>query len=214
MLMWLTQSPALTHLHTGIARSTCMRVGGEEGWKSACRVLRRRLERLPKVQPAPDEVHMGKDIRELFNSALKIQKDKKDGYLSVDVLLLAVLGSQEVTSCLQEAGLGRSQLESAINELRTKGKGSGEAKTVDSRSGDENFEALLKYGVDLTANAARLDPVIGRDEEIRRVVQVLCRRCVQGWEGGGWALLQWGKQRCAYSSGGRHVMCVCVQVYC
>ena len=49
-------------------------------------------------------------------------------------------------------------------------------KTVDTKSGDENFESLLKYGVDLTANAARLDPVIGRDEEIRRVVQVLCRR--------------------------------------
>lgn len=168
----------------GIARSTCVKVGGEEGWKSACRVLRRRLERLPKVQPAPDEVHMVKDIREVFNSALKIQKDKKDGYLSVDVLLLAVLGSGEVSGCLQEAGLGRSQMEAAINELRTRGKKSGaEAKTVDSRSGDENFEALLKYGVDLTANAARLDPVIGRDDEIRRVVQVLCRRCVggRGW---------------------------------
>lgn len=48
----------------------------------------------------------------------------------------------------------------------------GEGKSVDSATGDENFEALLKYGVDLTADAAKLDPVIGRDEEIRRVVQV------------------------------------------
>ena len=86
----------------------------------------------------------------------------------------------QVSSCIQETGLSRNQLEAALKDIR-KGYGGSAGgvdtqRTIDTESGDENFEALLKYGVDLTANAARLDPVIGRDVEIRRVVQVLCRR--------------------------------------
>lgn len=161
----------------GIARSSCLKLGGDEAWRSMCRLLRRRLTQLPTISPPPDEIVLGKEVRELFNQATKLQKSKKDTFLSVDVLLLAVIATSEVSGCIAEAGLSRSQLEAAIQEVRGGSKaGTGEAKTVDSPSGDENFEALLKYGVDLTANAARLDPVIGRDDEIRRVVQVLCRR--------------------------------------
>ena len=66
-------------------------------------------------------------------------------------------------------GTSKSQLSNAIAEVRGAG-------SVDSAMGDQQFEALSKYGQDLTAKAARLDPVIGRDEEIRRSVRILCRR--------------------------------------
>ncbi len=68
------------------------------------------------------------------------------------------------------AGTSRAQLEGALQEVR------GSTGTVDTDTGDQKFEALLKYGTDLTAKAAQLDPIIGRDEEIRRVVRILCRR--------------------------------------
>ena len=67
------------------------------------------------------------------------------------------------------AGTSKAQLESALEEVR---KGA----AVNSDTGDQQFEALQKYGTDLTAKAAQLDPIIGRDEEIRRVVRILCRR--------------------------------------
>ncbi|GAX82249.1 hypothetical protein CEUSTIGMA_g9677.t1 [Chlamydomonas eustigma] len=187
---------ALFEDYQGFAKSSCIKLGGEDAWKSACRVLRARLHHLPKIDPAPDEISFGRDAKEVINKALKIQKDNKDSYLSVDVLLLAVLGASEVSNCLQESGLSSKQMQVTVQQVREgklssntaaegphAGGGGGTAigekkqrKTVDTESGDENLEALLKYGVDLTANAARLDPVIGRDTEIRRVVQVLCRR--------------------------------------
>ena len=68
---------------------------------------------------------------------------------------------------LDDAGLSKSQLESALTAVR------GDNKTVDSRSSDQQFEALTKYGTDLTAKAAHLDPIIGRDEEVRQL------RCCQ-----------------------------------
>lgn len=72
---------------------------------------------------------------------------------------------------VSEAGVGHSQLSAAIAEVR-----GASGATVDSQNADQEFEALLKYGVDLTAKVAVLDPVIGRDEEIRRCIRILCRR--------------------------------------
>ena len=73
------------------------------------------------------------------------------------------------TQPMLRAGTSRAQLESALEEVR---KGA----NVNSDMADQQFEALQKYGTDLTAKAAQLDPIIGRDEEIRRVVRILCRR--------------------------------------
>ena len=78
-----------------------------------------------------------------------------------------------LTLGLDNAGLSKSQLESALTAVR------GENKTVDSRSSDQQFEALTKYGTDLTAKAAHLDPIIGRDEEVRHLkccqIKVWCQ---------------------------------------
>lgn len=76
------------------------------------------------------------------------------------MLFLAVLDSRDVASALAEAGINKAQLAAAVEESRG-------GAAVDSATADMQFEALSKYGVDLTAKAAELDPVIGRDEEIR-----------------------------------------------
>lgn len=153
----------------GIARLAVTNIGGDETWRSVCRVLSRRVQQLPKVQPAPSEVTPSKDFRNLLASAAKIQKQKGDSFLGLDVLILAVISDKDVATAISESGISRSQVEQALLEVRGQ-------TPVDSQTGDENFQSLTKYGTDLTANAARLDPVIGRDEEIRRVVRVLCRR--------------------------------------
>ncbi|GLI67219.1 hypothetical protein VaNZ11_011143 [Volvox africanus] len=175
------QHATLTPLHLavvlfeepqGIARSATSRAGGDEAWRSCTRVLRRRLAKLPKVQPAPDSVSPGRDLTKMLSAAAKAQKDRGDAYLGVDTLLSAVIAASDVAEALSEAGVSKGQLESALAEVR-QASGNG---PVDSQTADANFDALSKYGTDLTANAARADPVIGRDDEIRRVVRVLCRR--------------------------------------
>ncbi|KAK9810143.1 hypothetical protein WJX72_005514 [[Myrmecia] bisecta] len=155
----------------GLAKQAVLKVAStpDETWLSILRTLRRRLVRLPSVSPAPDEVSISPDFKKLLTNAQKIQKKNEDSYVGVDTLLLAVLQDKTVAECLSEAGLSASQLARAVEELR------GSAK-VDSPTAEDNFQALLKYGTDLTANAARLDPVVGRDEEIRRVIRILCRR--------------------------------------
>ncbi|GFR45106.1 hypothetical protein Agub_g6484, partial [Astrephomene gubernaculifera] len=113
-----------------------------------------------------------RELTKVLSAAAKLQKERGDAYLGADTLLSAVIGATEVSEALTEAGISRNQLDSALAEVR-QASGSG---NVNSQTADANFDALSKYGTDLTANAARADPVIGRDDEIRRVVRVLCRR--------------------------------------
>ena len=85
------------------------------------------------------------------------------------MLLIAIADTKDVANALEQAGLGKKQLITALETTRG-------SRKVDSETADAQYDALNKYGIDLTAKAAELDPVIGRDEEIRRVVRVLCRR--------------------------------------
>ena len=133
---------------------------GPETLASVLRCLRKAQVRLPSVSPPPDEVFLGGDMKKVLNAATKMQKAKGDGYLGADVLFLALLDSKEMGAALSEAGANKSQVAAAVEA------GRGTAR-VDSATADTQFEALAKYGVDLTAKAAELDPVIGRDEEIR-----------------------------------------------
>ncbi|EFN58888.1 hypothetical protein CHLNCDRAFT_56016 [Chlorella variabilis] len=137
----------------GVAKAALGKQAGggaaAEALNSVLRVLRKQLKAL--------------------QAAGKLQKKKGDSFLGADVLFLAILDAREVAAALGEAGLNKAQLAAAVEE----GRG---AAHVDSATADTQFEALTKYGIDLTAKAAELDPVIGRDEEIRRVVRVLCRR--------------------------------------
>eukprot|EP00889_Picochlorum_renovo_P000174 jgi/Picre1/27204/NNA_000173.t1 len=154
----------------GIAKHAILKQGGDAAYKSLMRLLRKRLVVLPKMEPAPTDVYLGNDLKKVFQAANKMMKKKEDSFMGVDVLFLALMeASKDVAKAMEEAGLGRGQVASAIETTRG-------AHRVNSASADDQFDALTKYGTDLTARAAELDPVIGRDEEIRRVIRVLCRR--------------------------------------
>jgi ATP-dependent Clp protease ATP-binding subunit ClpB len=143
----------------------------DDTYRSLVRTLKKRLVRLPSISPAPDQPDLAADARRALLAATAAAKKAGDSYLGVDRLLSSLLEeSKDVGAALEEAGLPRSRLASALESLRAAGA------TVDTDAGDQQFEALAKYGDDLTARAAKLDPVIGRDEEIRRAIRVLCRR--------------------------------------
>lgn len=129
--------------------------------------------RLPTVSPAPDTPDLATDLRRSILAAGDAAKKAGDAYLGVDRLFSAVLAeSKDVQSACEEAGVTRGSLTRALEEMRAAGGG----RQTDTDTGDAQLEALLKYGDDLTARASKLDPVIGRDAEIRRAVQILSRR--------------------------------------
>ncbi|KAK9793452.1 hypothetical protein WJX73_009135 [Symbiochloris irregularis] len=154
----------------GIAKRAILRLGNEETLRSVLRVLKKQLVRLPSIDPAPDQADLSASLRKVLQHASKLQKDSADSFVGVDTLLRALLENKDIATALSEAGTSRKQVESALEEVR------GKDTVIDSQTGDEQFEALQKFGHDLTAQVAHLDPVIGRDEEIRRVIRVLCRR--------------------------------------
>jgi ATP-dependent Clp protease ATP-binding subunit ClpB len=137
--------------------------------------LLKEVERYPKVStPAggPDQVYVTVRLTKLFGDAEEEAKRRKDDFLSVEHVLLAAAKDQGATGRIfKEEGLTRERLEYAIQGVRG-------SQRVTSQNPEATYESLEKYGKDLTALASKgkLDPVIGRDEEIRRVVQVLSRR--------------------------------------
>ncbi|KAF2311211.1 hypothetical protein GH714_020909 [Hevea brasiliensis] len=99
-----------------------------------------------------------------------ITKIKSDSHLAVDQLILGLLEDSQIGDLLK-AGIAATEVKSEVEKLRGK-----EGKKLESASGDTTFQALKTYGRDLVEQAGKLDPVIGRDEEIRRVVRILSRR--------------------------------------
>ena len=137
--------------------------------------LESELNRIPQVTgPAngPDQVYITQRLSRLLNRAEDEARDLKDDYVSVEHLLLAILEeSGKSGEILKQQGLTRDKLFEALQKVRGH-------QRVTSQSPEGTYQALEKYGRDLTvlARQGKLDPVIGRDEEIRRVVQVLSRR--------------------------------------
>lgn len=120
-----------------------------------------KVAKLPKAYGG-DEPRMNRELSNVFENAEKYQKDFKDDYLSVEHLLLAMNS---------RLGIGSEELMQALRDVRG-------SHRVTTQNPEENFQALEKYGQDLTKRArdGKIDPVIGRDDEIRRVIQVLSRR--------------------------------------
>ena len=118
-----------------------------------------------------EDVHVSQETQRLLNRADKLSQQAGDTYLSTDAVLLAMLEAKSTASLLSDAGVTSEALRKAIESAR-----GGEA--VQSAESEETRQALEKYTVDLTERAAagELDPVIGRDDEIRRTIQVLQRR--------------------------------------
>ena len=120
-----------------------------------------KVAKLPKAYGG-DEPRMNRELSNVFENAEKYQKDFKDDYLSVEHLLLAMNS---------RLGIGSEELMQALRDVRG-------SHRITTQNPEENFQALEKYGQDLTKRArdGKIDPVIGRDDEIRRVIQVLSRR--------------------------------------
>ncbi|RBA25635.1 ATP-dependent chaperone ClpB [Herminiimonas fonticola] len=134
--------------------------------------LKSALERLPKVSGTGGQVQVGRDLTSLLNLADKESQKRGDEFIATEMLLLALTEDKsEAGKIARENGLTRKALEAAITAVRGTSK-------IDSAEGEGQREALKKYTMDLTARAraGKLDPVIGRDDEIRRTIQILQRR--------------------------------------
>ncbi|WP_369943585.1 ATP-dependent chaperone ClpB [Xanthomonas medicagonis] len=139
-------------------------------------VLRERLgealDKLPKVSGQPGNLSMGNDLSRLLNQTDKLAQQHNDQFIASEWFVLAAADDGGALGlALRAAGADKKKLEAAIDKLRG-------GETVQSENAEEQRQALEKYTIDLTARAesGKLDPVIGRDEEIRRTIQVLQRR--------------------------------------
>jgi ATP-dependent Clp protease ATP-binding subunit ClpB len=130
------------------------------------------IDRLPKVEGTPGDIHMSNDLGRVLNIADKLAQQKKDAYISSELVLLGLFEvNTAITTLLKDAGVTKDKLEAAIEKVRG-------GDSVDNPEAEGNRQALDKYTIDLTKRAeeGKLDPVIGRDDEIRRTIQVLQRR--------------------------------------
>ncbi|MGH8177755.1 MAG: ATP-dependent chaperone ClpB [Steroidobacter sp.] len=130
------------------------------------------LDRLPKVEGSGGEVHISNDLNRVFNLTDKIAQKRGDQYISSELFVLAALEDKgQLGTILRNAGVVKGAVDKAVEDVR------GGEKVTDPNA-EESRQALEKYTVDLTERAeqGKLDPVIGRDDEIRRTVQVLQRR--------------------------------------
>ena len=131
------------------------------------------LAKLPSVSGGEGKLYMAPETAQVFQEAEADAKKAGDSFVTVERLLLAIAKNKSTKSAdiLKSSGVTPQALEGAIDKLR-------QGRTADSENAEEGYEALKKYARDLTADArsGKLDPVIGRDEEIRRTIQVLSRR--------------------------------------
>jgi ATP-dependent Clp protease ATP-binding subunit ClpB len=161
---------ALLNQEDGSTASLLQRAGANVGGLKG--QLAKALERLPKVEGHGGEVTIGRDLSNLFNITDKEAQKAGDQFIASEMFLLAL--TQDKGECgrlLKEAGLNRKALEDAIKAVRG-------GENVGSQEAEGQREALKKYCLDLTdrARQGKLDPVIGRDDEIRRAIQILQRR--------------------------------------
>ena len=134
----------------------------------------RSLAKRPKVSGGgAGQVYLAPELARVFDTAQKIADKAGDKFVTVERLLLALAmePSSDAGRALKDAGVTPTSLNQAINDIR-------KGRTADSASAEQGYDALKRYARDLTAAAAegKIDPVIGRDEEIRRTIQVLSRR--------------------------------------
>jgi ATP-dependent Clp protease ATP-binding subunit ClpB len=156
----------------GLSANLIRAAGGDP--QAALVAVEAELARQPKVEGSgAGQVYMGPELARIFEQAEKIAEKAGDSFVTVERLLLALAMAKEVPAgkALANAGVNPQNLNTAIEQVR-------KGRTADSASAEDSYDALKKYARDLTAVAreGKLDPVIGRDEEIRRTIQVLSRR--------------------------------------
>jgi ATP-dependent Clp protease ATP-binding subunit ClpB len=161
---------ALLNQDDGGARSLLQRAGVNVG--GLTNALKSALERLPKVSGTGGETQIGRELMAVLNVADKEAQKRGDGFIASEMVLVALTEDKsEAGKLAREAGLSRKALESAIDAVRG-------GESVNSQDAEGQRESLKKYTLDLTERArqGKLDPVIGRDDEIRRTIQILQRR--------------------------------------
>jgi ATP-dependent Clp protease ATP-binding subunit ClpB len=161
---------ALLEQQGGSIKPLLMQVGFDVN--SLRKELTKELDQLPKIQNPTGDVNMSQDLARLLNQADRLAQQKGDQFISSELVLLGAMDeNSKLGKLLLGQGVSKKALENAINNLR-----GGEA--VNDPNHEEARQALDKYTVDLTKRAedGKLDPVIGRDDEIRRTIQVLQRR--------------------------------------
>ncbi|MGI4814062.1 MAG: ATP-dependent chaperone ClpB [Janthinobacterium lividum] len=161
---------ALLAQSDGATRSLLARAGAQ--LPPLTRAVTAAIERLPKVQGTDGNVQVGRELVALFNQADKEAQKQGDSFIASEMFLLAAADDKgETGRLLREHGIKRKTLETAVHAVRG-------GQHVDNQDAESQREALKKYTVDLTERAAadKLDPVIGRDDEIRRAIQILQRR--------------------------------------
>lgn len=155
----------------GLAASLIERAGGRV--KEVQIGLQSALEKLPKVSGGNEQLYLAQPLAKVFTLAEELASKAGDSFVTVERLLtaLAIEKSAKTSEILANAGVTPAALNKVINDMR-------KGRTADSASAESNYDALKKYARDLTedARSGKLDPVIGRDEEIRRTIQVLSRR--------------------------------------
>lgn len=102
----------------GIGKQAAVKSAGEETYKSLLRTLRKRLVRLPAIDPPPDQCYPSKDFASVIKKAQTEQKRRQDAYLGVDVLLLSLINDAEVSAAIAEAGVTKKSIENALKEVR------------------------------------------------------------------------------------------------
>jgi ATP-dependent Clp protease ATP-binding subunit ClpB len=130
------------------------------------------IDRLPRVEGAGGDVHFSNDLGKLFNITDKLAQERDDQYISSELFVLAALDdSSSLKNIFEQAGAVRGAVEKAVDDLRG-------GQHVDDPNAEDTRQALERYTIDLTERAeqGKLDPIIGRDEEIRRTIQILQRR--------------------------------------
>ncbi|MCO7633693.1 ATP-dependent chaperone ClpB [Pseudomonas guariconensis] len=161
---------ALIDQQGGSIKPLLMQVGFDIN--SLRQALVKELDQLPKIQNPTGDVNMSQDLARLLNQADRLAQQKGDQFISSELVLLAAMDeNSKLGKLLLSQGVSKKALENAINNLRG-------GAAVNDANAEESRQALDKYTVDLTKRAeeGKLDPVIGRDDEIRRTVQVLQRR--------------------------------------
>jgi ATP-dependent Clp protease ATP-binding subunit ClpB len=155
----------------GLAAGLIDRAGGRS--REALQAVEASLAKLPKVSGAASQPQATRDLMRFFDTAEKAADKAGDSFVTVErmLLALAIEGGTEAGRILAKAGATPQGLNEAVNQIR-------KGRTADNATAENGYDALKKYARDLTeaAREGKLDPVIGRDEEIRRTIQVLSRR--------------------------------------
>ncbi|WP_455873957.1 ATP-dependent chaperone ClpB [Rhizobium yanglingense] len=155
----------------GMAASLIERAGGDA--KAARLANDAALAKLPKISGGNGNIYLAQPLARVFSTAEEAAKKAGDSFVTVERLLqaLAIESSASTSTTLKNAGVTAQSLNQVINDIR-------KGRTADSANAEQGFDSLKKYARDLTGEAreGKLDPVIGRDDEIRRTIQVLSRR--------------------------------------